>query len=143
MNKTYTTSLILILTVASVFALNTADPLANAKRVVACLLMLAKDISPYILLSFLLIGGIIYILAADDRKQRLLGKKYMVMGVIGFILIWALILIAAQPPFYIPLRICTIPDGTTWNPLARGWSLTRPGDDTTMTILAPIIDKLS
>ncbi|MBD3388177.1 MAG: hypothetical protein GF416_03780 [Candidatus Altiarchaeales archaeon] len=98
-------SLILLAVLVTAWSSN---PLQNAIKITSCLLNLVNDIMPYVMLALFLIGGITYLTAADNAKQRILGKKYFTFGLVGFICVKALILIAAQPPFDIQLSYCEL-----------------------------------
>lgn len=97
-----------------------SDPIASARRIVACILLLTEDAAPYIGLLFIIMGAFTYISAAEDSKQRILGKKFIVMGILGMVLVSSLVLIAASPPFDIPTSLCDItisgPDRDPQNP---------------------------
>jgi hypothetical protein len=96
---------ILLLLVQAAYA-SVPDPIAKAKKTVACILKLTNDISPFMGLSLILIGGLTYITAADDNQQRILGKKYAIMGIVGMVGVVALVSIAAQDPFNVPISLC-------------------------------------
>jgi hypothetical protein len=97
---------ILILTIFFLSSLVQADPIEQAKGIVACFLREAQNIAPYATLMFMLVGGVTYITAAEDNKQRLVGKKFMMMGVIGIIGVVALVALAELPPFEITVDMC-------------------------------------
>jgi hypothetical protein len=86
---------------------NNYEPVACAKHIVACLLRLADQIAPVITLAFFIIGGITYITSGESKKQHLMGKRYIIMGVVGIACIEAIVFIAAQAPFDIPLSLCS------------------------------------
>ena len=86
----------------------TFDPIGGARRVTACILQMAGTLAPVVSFALFIMGGYTYLTAANDNKQRILGKKFMVMAVIGIVCVRALIFIAAQPPFKIPLSLCVM-----------------------------------
>ncbi len=105
---------LLIFLSALVYATTSAivsDPVESARRITACILKITKDASPYIAFALLLIGGVTYISAVEDSKQRILGKKFGIMGIVGLLMVQALVLIAASPPFNIPTALCVISGG--------------------------------
>jgi hypothetical protein len=85
----------------------TGEPLTDMYSFTACLMKLVDSIVPVVTLLFLLAGGITYISAAEDRKQRQMGKKYMMMGIIGIVCVKILEGIAAMPPFNLTMGLCS------------------------------------
>ena len=133
MNHKKTAIILLLTLITTAYALSD-DPLFNAKRITACLLKLMQDISPYMMFALLLIGGVTYITAAEDSKQRILGKKFLSFAIIGVICVYSLLLIAAQPPFSIAPNMCVeLPPGSTLPPPIPPRYLIEPDPDSTIT----------
>ncbi len=89
-----------------VLALDMSDPVASAKGVTSRILCLVSKLAPYITLSMIIMGGITYISAGDDEKQRILGKKFIIMGIVGQLCVIALVAMAGSEPFGINLGSC-------------------------------------
>jgi hypothetical protein len=85
------------------------DPLVDGKKITACILKLTDDVVPFVAFAFILLGAIVYISAAEDTKQRILGRKYAEMGIVGIVCVKALVGIAALPFFGITPGLC-VPD---------------------------------
>ena len=103
------TAMVLISIVSTVCSASiTADPIGGARRITACILQMAGTLAPVVSFAMFIMGGYTYLTAADDNKQRILGKKFMIMAIVGIICVRALIFIAAQPPFNIPLSLCVM-----------------------------------
>jgi glucan phosphoethanolaminetransferase (alkaline phosphatase superfamily) len=120
---------IIILALTTTQALSLDDPVANAKRITACILKLVEAIAPYMMLALIIIGGITYLTAVEDTKQRIMGKKYLTFGIIGMICVQILILIAAMNPFGITTGLCVLPPGGVPNPLSPHSSKSDPPND--------------
>ncbi|MCX6694811.1 MAG: hypothetical protein NTU61_00745 [Candidatus Altiarchaeota archaeon] len=68
---------------------------AKATRVVSCLLGLIERITPYIMFAFLVYAGIKWMGSAENRQERLLAKKQIMMALIGFACVVGLLVTAA------------------------------------------------
>ena len=88
--------------------LASADPdaVVKAYKITACLMKLVNDVAPLITLSFLLIGGITHITSAESKKQRIQARKFIIMGVGGFVFVKVIIAIAAMAPFNVTMAMC-------------------------------------
>jgi hypothetical protein len=116
------------------------DPIIKAKNITACLLKLADDIGPYIGFAFALMGGLTYVSSFDSNQQRMMGKKFVIFGVIGIILIKVLVAIAAGAPFNITVGMCltTPAGGPPVGPAAPSAHLTSPPTPTTLMPAHPL-----
>jgi hypothetical protein len=104
--KSLSAALTLLLLLSAAASALTGDPIKDGKKITACILRLIDLIAPPICLAFMLIGGITFISATDDQKQRIMGKKYCMMGLAGIICIKALVGIAAMAPFDVTVAMC-------------------------------------
>ncbi|MFH1055547.1 MAG: hypothetical protein V1744_05590 [Candidatus Altiarchaeota archaeon] len=131
----YKTTILLLtlLLIATTAEALTGDPIKDGKRITACILKLVNDTAPYMTLLMLIIGGITYLASEEDTQQRLVGKNFMMIGVVGLILVTGLVAVAAMDPFNITLGTCT-PMGTlTPEPITDHSRLEDPPPGTVIT----------
>ncbi|MFH0862678.1 MAG: C1 family peptidase [Candidatus Altiarchaeota archaeon] len=84
----------------------TGNPVTDSRHVVACLMKLVDQVAPLITFAFFIVGGITYITAVEDRKQRLLAKKYLMMGLTGIICVKIVVAVAGMTPFNLFIGDC-------------------------------------
>jgi len=109
------------------------DPLDRAKRITACILALVDNIGPYVGLAFALMGGITYVSSMDDTEKMTMGKKFVIFGIVGIVLIKALVGIATIAPFSITPSMCPTYAGgppSTSTPPASSYLIFPPNPST-------------
>ena len=76
----------------------------KAAHVVACLIGLIEKFTPYIMLALIVLAGIKWLASGDDRKERVMAKKYIEMAIVGFVCVVSLAAVATM--LGIPPRDC-------------------------------------
>jgi hypothetical protein len=104
--KTLFLALLLASMAYQVAASGDPDPVKRGYKITACLMKLVNDVVPLITLSFILIAGITQITSAESKKQRIQARRFVLMGVGGFIFVKVIVAIAAMPPFNVTLSMC-------------------------------------
>ena len=109
-NRSYVLKSLLLLALLSTAYALTGDSIADAKRITACILKLVYDFSPWVTFAFLLLGGLTYLTSAESKKQKIMGKRLLVMGIAGIACVLILVDLAALPMFAGGIRIgdCTV-----------------------------------
>ena len=126
---------IILLASAGAPPTSTLPPYGTAERaghVLQCLLDLIWRITPYIMLAFLALAGLKWLASGEERKERLMAKKYIEMALIGFACVAGLVGAATMlgyPPKDCVTGVQVIHD---WQP-AGNRGLVSPDDGSTAT----------
>jgi hypothetical protein len=78
----------------------------RAKYSVACILKMVEGIYPIVVLAMVVIGGIEYLSAAGDNQKRVMGKKYIIMGLVGGMIVVSLLYVSCDVGFGAGNTIC-------------------------------------
>jgi hypothetical protein len=104
--KTFILALLLVSTVLAAQATATMDPVRQAYKITACLMTLVNDVAPLIAMAMIIIGGITHLTSAESKKQRIQGRRFIIMGLGGYVFVRIIIAIAAMPPFSVTMAMC-------------------------------------
>jgi len=97
---------LLILTLLSISVFS-SDPteegdygtVGTAIRSIACLLKIVEDVYLLVTLAMVLMGAFKYVSAGEDKKTRLLGRKFIILGMVGAMLVYMLIYVSCEMGF--------------------------------------------
>jgi hypothetical protein len=104
--KTLFLALLVLSMIYSMAAATGPDPVKAGKKITACLMKIVNEVVPLITLSFIIIGGLTHITSAESKKQRIQARRFIIMGVGGFLFVKIIIAVAGMAPFDLNVSMC-------------------------------------